>query len=100
MLLQQTQSLHNHVEGALSSFVMAVLVMDLLWSVKTDANHEIMFFQEFAPSFCKQGTIGLERVFDGFCIAKRSLQFDNPLEEFHAQQGRLTTLPNEFNNRW
>lgn len=67
-----------------------VAVMDLWWSIKTDAHEEVVHFQELAPLFVDEESVGLDGV-GGFSVGEG----DGLLEKVQTHEGGFTTLPVE-----
>jgi len=62
MFLQQPDAAHHLVECRLTPFVHPVCVMQLPGAVDADADEEVVFFEELAPTIVKQCAIGLHGV--------------------------------------
>ena len=99
MRLQEPKAAHHLVEGSAPVAVLAIAVMDFLWSVQADPDNELMALQKRAPGVIEQHPVGLQGIADRLGRSVRRLQFDHFLKKCKPHQGRLAALPNEFDHR-
>ena len=72
-------------EGALSTLVEAVGIVDFFRPVDAEPNEEIVLFQKGAPCIVQQDAIGLERIFNLLTrLAILLGEFNGALEEIQA----------------
>jgi len=94
VLLQQPQSTHNLIKGALVTLVDAVGIVEALGPIQAEANQEIVLLEELAPLIVQEGAVGLHGVFEGHSrFAVFLLVFDRLAEKIYPHKGWFAALP-------
>ena len=94
VVAQVPPALHNLVKGTLFSTVEPVRVVELAWSIDTQTNQKVVFFEKSAPVIIEEDAVSLKGVLHD--LPRPSVlfnEFDGALEEFELHQGWLAPLP-------
>jgi hypothetical protein len=90
----------NPVERARTGMINAIHIVEFLWPVNANTEKEFILMKEATPFIIQQHTVCLQRIADLLAGASvLALEFNSFLEEIHAHQRRLSTLPGEAGHR-